>query len=458
VHPALLPPGSGPDLTHHLLLIDYIERHGTLVHDADAWQSLGEMAYYTPGVHILSVLAATFGGSHGFFTIYPVVAASVALKFGFFALVVLRLLDRVRSRVPIAIAGTALLYYASDFTIDSFAHDSFLAQVVAELFALVMLWALIAWAERPTVLAVAIFGMSGAAAFLTWPLWVGPLVVALALTAAVRADMPAARRLRDVAIAVGPVVVVAALHTTGRANAVAIVGTSGAVAQPSAALLGWWLPPLALVGLALAIRKRRDPVLICVVAGLAAQTGALWWAARSSGAATPYMAIKMTYLAIYPLIAAATFAVATFIRWPVVAWLLAGVLWVGAAQHLASLEPPGPTVSADLWAAGMWTRDHLPPDCIDYLVGNEYTAYWLHLAMLGNPRMAERSANNDLYLPQPSFARWIVGDSGPPYAIVKMSVLPVEIRDRTRVLQRFGDAAVVERSASSSAECRAYSR
>src|SRR5882724_3483846 len=30
--PALLPVGGGPDLTHHLLLIDYIERHWRLVH------------------------------------------------------------------------------------------------------------------------------------------------------------------------------------------------------------------------------------------------------------------------------------------------------------------------------------------------------------------------------------------------------------------------------------------
>src|ERR1700682_2126839 len=31
--PELLPVGSGPDLPHHLLLIDYIDRHWRLVHD-----------------------------------------------------------------------------------------------------------------------------------------------------------------------------------------------------------------------------------------------------------------------------------------------------------------------------------------------------------------------------------------------------------------------------------------
>jgi hypothetical protein len=55
--PSLLPPGSGADLTHHLVLIEYIEQHGTLVHEADAGGLLGEMADYTPGLHLLSVLA-----------------------------------------------------------------------------------------------------------------------------------------------------------------------------------------------------------------------------------------------------------------------------------------------------------------------------------------------------------------------------------------------------------------
>ncbi len=62
-------------------------------------------------------------------------------------------------------------------------------------------------------------------------------------------------------------------------------------------------------------------------------------------------------------------------------------------------------MSNDLWAAGRWARA-CPPDCVDYLVGNEYTAYWLHLAVLGNSR-ASRS-RSDTFLTEPSFGRWLV--------------------------------------------------
>jgi nucleoside-diphosphate-sugar epimerase len=40
--PSLLPPGGGPDLTHHLQLVDYIERHWQL---PDAPAQAGELRY-----------------------------------------------------------------------------------------------------------------------------------------------------------------------------------------------------------------------------------------------------------------------------------------------------------------------------------------------------------------------------------------------------------------------------
>ena len=108
-------------------------------------------------------------------------------------------------------------------------------------------------------------------------------------------------------------------------------------------------------------------------------------------------------------------------------------------------EPSPRVVDTDLYDAGLWTRDHLPAACVDYLVANEYTAYWLHLAVLGNERMTERSADDDLYLTAPSFARWVQDTASPRYAIAKQSVLPAEIRERTRVLYQRGDATVIER-------------
>jgi hypothetical protein len=58
--PDWLPTGSGPDLAHHLALIEYIERHGRLVHDVRLSEYLGEMIDYTPGVHLLAVLTGAW--------------------------------------------------------------------------------------------------------------------------------------------------------------------------------------------------------------------------------------------------------------------------------------------------------------------------------------------------------------------------------------------------------------
>ncbi len=61
--PSLVPPGRGPDLTHHLLLVDYIEQHHHLVHDRSLDGAMGEMAHYTPGSHLLAVMAGTWFGT-----------------------------------------------------------------------------------------------------------------------------------------------------------------------------------------------------------------------------------------------------------------------------------------------------------------------------------------------------------------------------------------------------------
>src|SRR6185295_10863767 len=92
--PALLPIGSGPDLTHHLILVDYIERHWRLVHDPSLGAVMGEMADYTPGLHLLAALAGAWTRTDGLHAIYPVVALTIALKAGFVFLIAMRVLPR----------------------------------------------------------------------------------------------------------------------------------------------------------------------------------------------------------------------------------------------------------------------------------------------------------------------------------------------------------------------------
>jgi hypothetical protein len=185
---------------------------------------------------------------------------------------------------------------------------------------------------------------------------------------------------------------------------------------------------------------------MALTVGLVLQAAALWLVARRGGATTPYMAIKMMYLAVYPMVAAAILAVTSLARTGRAMAIPAIVLAALSVSAAWGLKAPSPVVSRDLWAVGSWARENLPPACIDYLVGNEYTAYWLHLAVLGNPRADARSSDDNTYLTQPSFSRWLVNDGGVPYAIARPSILPAEIRERTRVLHREGDAWVIARS------------
>jgi hypothetical protein len=438
---SLLPPGSGPDLTHHLLLTDRLQEQRALVHDPHAAAAIGEMAHYTPGFHVLVALTAIVGRVDDFFVVYPMLIALVALKFGVVALVVIRLAEH-RARV-LAIGAVATLMLLAPYTVGSFTRDSFFAQAAAELFAIGMWWALTLWWRQPAAWPVVVFSACGAAAFLTWPVWVGPPVIAFTGLVLSRRGVPAVHRLRTWAAGCVPIAAVAAMHVTGRVTALGLAGVSGALSLPAPPLLAWGMLPLATVGLFRALGPTQRSLAFFIIA-IALQAAALWFVAARQGASTPYMALKMVYLAVYPITAAAFIGLAGFLR-ARTALLLTSVLLVAAAGTQWWTHENAPAiVSRDLWAAGTWARQHVPRSCVDYLVANEYTAYWLHLSVLGNPRSAARSADDDLYRTESSFARWIRGE-GPPYAIARVSVLPREIRERVDIIFRDGDAAVLRR-------------
>ena len=455
--PSLLPLGSGSDLTHHLLLVDYLERHGELPYDSTAVEYLGEMADYTPGLHLLTVIAGAVARTNGFHALYPLIAFSVAVKFGIFLLILVRLLAHSPIRVPLAIAGVIAVLTAPTYSLGSFVDDSFLAQVVSELFAVTAWWALVWWDTQPGRLAMGLFALAGVAVVLTWPIWIGPPALTLAVLLLTRRGLVLRERILHGAIASVPIALVVIAHAIGRLGQVSIVSTSGAVVPPSPAVLGWVLPVLAIGGLAVALRMRRARSLTVVGGAIAAQAAALWLVAAGQ---TPYMAIKMMYLAIYP--AAGLAIVLVDVQWPRIAGLVPArvgpraalaVAWIAvfAAAFLVRHDVPlrsqmRPVVSNDLAAAGLWARAHVPVGCVDYLVANEYTAYWLHLAVLGNPRISPRTGNDDTFLTQPSMARWLAPGS-PQYAIANLAILPAEIVGDVNVLRQFGQAAVVERRA-----------
>jgi hypothetical protein len=182
--------------------------------------------------------------------------------------------------------------------------------------------------------------------------------------------------------------------------------------------------------------------------------------ARARGAEAPYMALKTVYLAIYPL--AVLGAVAIGAAWRLTLPRLRDSMFVAHAvartttwaviiiallvlhRPLFAVTRSTPMVSDDLYVAGHWARAHIEAACIDYLVAHADTAYWLHLAVLGNPRMSPRTADPATFEPARNMARWIE-PAGLPYAIADLNILPNEVRNTVDIVAEFGRAAVLAR-------------
>lgn len=450
--PTMVPPGRGPDLTHHLLLVDYIEQNQHLVHDRSLDGVMGEMAHYTPGSHLLAVMAGAWFGRDGFHAFFPLMLVCAALTAAFVYLIA----RRHGLAQPYAIAATLLLLLPAQYFSGAFTHDSYLAQTVSTLFAVAAWWALVNWDDQPTRLHAAIVAVFLAAVFLAWPIWLGPLVLVF-VALLLRPDLPARDRYTYAAIALVPLLAIAVLHSWDRWGWMVIVRTSGAVLHPSRESLGWLLPLLTVIGAlpALLDPRTRISVALLLVTGLQMLT--LLVIAKSQGAHTPYMAYKMVYLAIYPMAVLGATGIARMAgasrASDTAGWLVAAVLLVGAARPALTASRSVPVVSDDLYSAGKWVRANGVAACADYIVADAETAYWLHLAVLGNPRATDRMAEIDRYDPRTAAAPWITAESR-GFAIADLRLLPDEVLQArvgatrpagAEVIAQFGSAAVIRR-------------
>jgi hypothetical protein len=349
--------------------------------------------------------------------------------------------------LPFAISAVVLLHLPADYFAGAFMHDSFLAQTVSTLFAVAMWWALVNWDDHPTTFNASIVAVLLAAVFLSWPIWLGPLLL-LFFALVLRADLSARDRQNAIAVVLVPFLAIALLHSWDRWGWMVIVRTSGAVLHPSLASLGWLLPVLALIGALSALTDQRTRISAALLLLIGVQMVTLFVIAKAQGADTPYMAFKMVYLAIYPMamlaaVGLARLAGASRASEPV-GWLIAAMLLIGAARPALTAPRSVPVVRDDLYAAGKWMRANVGSSCADNLVADAETAYWLHLAVLGNPRASERMKEVDRYDPRTAIGPWITSE-GRSYAIADLRLLPDEVRSRVQMAAEFGWAAVIMR-------------
>ena len=334
--PDFLPTGTGSDLAHHLALLAFIERHWRLPHDPVLGAYLGEMIDYTPGFHLLAVLSGTWIRRDALHAVHALIALTAALKCGFVFLIARRLLPEGVPRVAFAAVAVLLLWLPYTFFAGSFMAQSFLSQVVSELFAVAMWWALVVWIAQPGAGAMTLFALFGVAAFLTWPIWVGPLAATLAFVVLSRREFALRQRVRYLLVALLPIAGVAAMYVSTRlVYGLGMVNAVGFAIWPGPRTLGWPFLSLAAGGLGWSATDRRARSAAVLFGFIAAQGAALIVFGRSSGATAPYLSLKMAYLAIYPMAIAASALLALAWRATLRPTVAARYAWVAVILAVA---------------------------------------------------------------------------------------------------------------------------
>ena len=479
--PSLLPITEGPDLVHHLSLIHFIQRHHALPRDPALGAYLGEMASYTPGSHLIAALAGEWLRVDALRLVHPIQAVFVGLKAGVIYNTAARVLAGSAPAVAPALAGAMLLLLPHRYLLEPITVFGFYSQVIAETFAVAVLWAMAAWHQQRSRRWLALAGVFGTAVVLSWPVY----LPATALAVFIVVLLPwwrGGRHLReagvDVGTALGPAVAALAIFSARHASSAGILRSGGSVIVPSVEVFGWGFLLLCGAGAIVAVRQASTaaPVL-AFAAACALQIAALAVAQTWMRATNLYLVGKTVFLLVNALAIFGALALAYALRLagagarreagdagdaepkfratrdasgsssPARTFSSAsGVLIVTALLLFRGLpvRPLGSPIAEPVYRAGMWAKAHVPPGCVDYLVSHWVAGYWLHLDVLGNPRASERM-RTETFEYRPAVSRWIL-PAGRPFAIVEdLSATPADARRNMDVLYRSGPAAVVRR-------------
>jgi hypothetical protein len=466
--PSLLPVTNGPDVVHHLLLIHVIYRTHHLVHDPALGPYLLEMTNYTPGSHIAAAAVGWWLRVDPLRVLLPITALFVAVKVGIVYVLALRLVPAKPGASLLALAAPALLAVPAAYVLGSFFQFFYYAQVLSETFAMGMVVAAVGWTRTGVRRYLWLASACAVGVFLSWPVWLVPAGAAVLMAIVAQPDQPPLTPRRSVealrakaegrthtwigvAVVVTPVALLGVLHASTHPGGAAIIGSSGAVTQPSAGTLGVVFVALGVVGALLAFRSTlgRPPAVLFAVTILQALVLAAFDA--RAGSRSFYMPFKMVYLAVLPCavlgaVALATASVAIALRLPrgrsvaVVAPLIIAALLARGRLPVKRQHSP---ISESVLAAGLFARSAVPPGCVDYFSAHWLTGYWLHLDVLGNPRLSDRMRAETFDFPD-SVGKWIQG-KGLPYAIVEdLAAIPRDARVDMIPVRQFGPAALVK--------------
>jgi hypothetical protein len=452
--PSFLPISEGPDLVHHLSLIHFIQHQHALLHDRSLGAYLGEMDGYTPGSHLLAALVGDWLRTDALRVVHPLTAFAVAVKAGVVYNVILRMLPAGRQQAAPAVAGTLLLLVPHAYLLRSFTYFHFYAQVIAETFAVAMVWTIVVWHQQQLRRWLALFALLGVVVALSWPVWLPAPALALAIVVLAERARPLSQRAVDLAVVGIPIAIVTLVYTLTHAGSAGILRSGGSTLVPSVGIFGWPFLVLTICGVGLSIRRRDRvaPVLVFATACVV-QIGGLLAVQVAMRASNPYLAHKTVHLLVYAMVVCAALALEQGWRvvehWlPVVrgraGWILPVLVVAWLARRDLPTRPLTSPITEPVYQAGHWAKVHVRSGCIDYLVEHWLTAYWLHVDVLGNPRQSERMRSEGFGYRQ-TVGRWIAQGSL-PYAIAgDVDRLPNDLRRNMRVLERFGPAAVIER-------------
>jgi hypothetical protein len=420
------------------------------------------MVSYTPGSQLLAALAAEWLRVDAIRIVHPLQAIATGVKAGLVFCVLMRLMRSPRgASVPAAIAGTWLLLLPHRYLLEPITSYGFYSQVIAETFAVGILWTTVAWHQRPSRFWLALTAVCGAGVVLSWPVYLPASALALALVVLFRWRMRGrtfADAVGDLLVALGPAALIGATFSLRHASSAGILRSGGSVIVPGVEVFGWAFLLLAIGGIAFARRRWRARFPILAFAGAcAAQIVVLALAQAWLGATNLYLAHKTVFLLVYPLAVLAALSLAVLTRpfrvargaqmtLRVASVLSAPIVVAGLLSFRAlPLRPLDSPISESVYRAGLWAKAQVPASCVDYMVKQWVTGYWLHLDVLGNPRASHRM-QTETFEYRSAVSRWIL-PGGPPFAIVEdLPAVPADARRTMHVLHRVDAAAVVKRT------------